>query len=164
MGPGNVDLLREGLIDAIVGGDDEFEAAQREGFPILEDTRVWNERLAGNSVLVERGWLEDGANREAAKRFLRAVSEAIALFHQNPELVMEILADWYGMTDREFAEARYERTDYIPRKPYPCAEGVRNTMDLYDSREMRQYRPENFYDDTLIRELDESGFIDSLYE
>ncbi len=29
---------------------------------------------------------------------------------------------------------------------------------------MRKYKLEDFYDDSLMRELDESGFIDSLYE
>ena len=163
MTPGGIASLREGLVDAIVGGDGEFEAAEREGFPILEDTRVWNERLAGNSVLVYPAWLEDSMNREAARRFLRATAEAIALFHQRPALVLEVLVNWHGM-DLDIAEARYHRTDYIPRKPYPCSEGIRNTMELHDSNEMRRYTPEDFYDDSLMRELDESGFIDSLYK
>ena len=92
----------------------------------------------------------------------RATSEAIALFHQRPALVLEVLANWHGQ-DPDLAKARYLRTDYIPRKPYPCYEGIRNTMELYDSNEMRRYTPEDFYDDSLMRELDESGFIDSLY-
>ena len=37
-------------------------------------------------------------------------------------------------------------------------------MELYASNEMRQYAPEDFYDDSLMRELDESGFLDSLYK
>ena len=36
-------------------------------------------------------------------------------------------------------------------------------MKLYDSHQMRQHSPEDFYDDSLMRELDDSGFIDSLY-
>jgi len=162
MNSGGIEALRESLVEAIVGGDAEFEAAEREGFPILEDTRVWNERLAGNSVMVYPAWLEDSTNREAARRFLRATAEAIALFHQRPALVLEVLTNWYGM-DLDLAEGRYHRTDYVPRKPYPCSEGIRNTMELHDSNEMRRYTPGDFYDDSLMRELDESGFIDSLY-
>ena len=37
-------------------------------------------------------------------------------------------------------------------------------MKRYDSNEMRKYTSEDFYDDSLMRELDESGFIDSFYE
>jgi hypothetical protein len=63
----------------------------------------------------------------------------------------------------EIAESRYKRTDYVPRKPYPCYEGIKNTMQLHDSNEMRRYTMQDFYDDNLMRELDESGFLDGLY-
>jgi hypothetical protein len=36
-------------------------------------------------------------------------------------------------------------------------------MALYDSNEMRRYSPSDFYDDSLMREIDQSGFIDALY-
>jgi hypothetical protein len=36
-------------------------------------------------------------------------------------------------------------------------------MKLYDSPEMRKLKVEDVYDDTLMRELDKSGFIDRLY-
>ena len=29
---------------------------------------------------------------------------------------------------------------------------------------MRRYKPEDFYDDSFVRELDKSGFVDSLYD
>lgn len=35
---------------------------------------------------------------------------------------------------------------------------------LYDSNAMRRYQPEDFYDESFIRELDASGFLDRLYE
>jgi ABC-type nitrate/sulfonate/bicarbonate transport system substrate-binding protein len=160
--PGGIRALQDGLVDAIVGDDEEFEAAGREGFTILEDSGTWNETLAGNSVLVSQKWLEDSTHREAARRFLMAIAEAVALFHERPELVHEVLAKWYGM-NRETAEARYKRTDYMPRKPYPCYEGIKSTMQLHDSNEMRRYTMKDFYDDSLMRELDDGGFLDGLY-
>ncbi len=157
------DELLEGTVDAVVGEDATVEAAEAKGFPILEDTRVWKESLAGNSVMVEPGWLDDATNREAARRFLMAMVEAIAMFHDDPELVVDVMARWHGVT-RDVAETRYRRADYVPRKPYPCREGIRATMALYDSPAMRAYALEDFYDDSLMRELDESGFIDAAYE
>ena len=155
--------MRAGQVDAISGNDEgDFEAAQKEGFPILEDTRVWNEQLAGNSVLVSPEWLEDQTHREAARRFLMATAEAVALYYQRPELALDVMMRWYGM-NRQLAEDRYKRADYIPRKPYPCINGVKKAMEFYDSEEMRRYQPEDFYDDSLMRELDESGFLDRLY-
>lgn len=161
--PAGIEELRAGEVDAIVGGDEEIEAAEREGFPIVEDSRRWNERLAGNSVLVAPDWLRDETNREAARRFLMATVEAVALFHARPELVLALMASQYGITDRAVAEQRYRRTDYMPRKPYPCADGIRQMLQLHHLDEMRGYTPETFYDDSLMRELDESGFIDGVY-
>jgi hypothetical protein len=85
------------------------------------------------------------------------------VFHQNRELAIDVLGRWYGITDRELAEVVYEEGASIPRRPYPCYEGITRTFELYDSNEMRRYSPDDFYDDSLLRVLDDSGFIDSLY-
>jgi ABC-type nitrate/sulfonate/bicarbonate transport system substrate-binding protein len=162
--PAGVEELENGIVDAIVGGDEEIEAAERSGYPVLEDTRRWNERLAGNSALVAPGWLREGMHREAARRFLKATIEAVALFHERPDLVMEVMASQYGITDRAIAEARYRRADYVPRKPFPCREGVEAMLKLHHLEEMHEYALEDFYDDSLMRELDESGFIDGVYQ
>lgn len=159
----NIEALREGWVDAIVANERNYAFALMEGFPILADTRTWDSHIAGNSVTVEPEWLEDPTNREAARRFLRATVEAIARFHQDRELALRILAEWNGIVDREFAEIVYSRGAWFQRVPYPCYGGIEKTMELYDSNEMRRYEPEEFYDDTLMRELAASGFIDSLY-
>ncbi len=158
----NIDALREGHVDAIVANERSYAAALQEGLPILEATTKWNMPLAGNSVKVEAAWLENPQNREAARRFLQAMTEGIALFHQDRELALHVLEKWHGITDRAYAETVYEGGRWIPRKPYPCYEGIIRALEVYDSNEMRKYKPENFYDDSLVRELDESGFIDSL--
>ncbi len=64
----------------------------------------------------------------------------------------------------ELADAIYDRGESFPRKPFPCYDGIKKAMEFYDSSEMRRHTPESFYDDSLMRELDESGFLDSLYQ
>jgi len=155
--------LQAGAVDAFVGGDEAIESAEAAGYRVLLDTREWNEELSGNSALVAPGWLDEGTHREAARRFLKATVEAVALFHERPELALDVMGRWQGATDRGLARKRYVRSDYVPRKPYPCSRGVRATMDLYDSAAMRKYSPADFYDDTLMRELDQNGFIDGVY-
>ncbi len=159
----DVEALREGRVDAIVASERRLAEARQEGYPILTDTRAWNVPVAGNSVRVEPAWLEDEANRDAARRFLQATVEGIALFHRDRELALQVLEKWHGITDRAYAETVYEGGAAIPRKPYPCYDGIRLTMEVYDSHEMRTRTAEDFYDDSLLRELDESGFIDSVY-
>jgi ABC-type nitrate/sulfonate/bicarbonate transport system substrate-binding protein len=159
----DISMLMNNTLDAIIGYEKAYADALREGLPILADTREWNEILAGNSARIRRGWLNDDTNREAARRFLKATVEGIAILHQRPEIVMQVMEHWYGFEDREYARNYYARGAWIPRKPYPCYDGLQRTVELYDSNEMRRQSPENFYNDSLIRELDESGFIDDLY-
>ena len=159
-----IDALLDGSLDAIVASENEFADAKREDLPALLDMREWDESIAGNSIVVTPGWLEDSTHREAARRFLIATAEAIALFHQQPQLVQRVLAEWYGVTDPERARIFYERGAWIPRKPYPCYDGIKKGMAVYGSNEMRRYQPSDFYDDSMMREIDASGFIDGLYQ
>lgn len=160
---GDVGLLMNNTLDALVGNERAYADAIKEGLPVLADMREWNDVLAGNSARIRRGWLNDDMNHEAARRFLKATIEGIALFHQQPEIAMQVMGDWYGFEDREYADNVYSRGAWIPQKPYPCYEGLNRTKELYDSNEMRRYSPQRFFNDSLVRELDDSGFIDDLY-
>jgi ABC-type nitrate/sulfonate/bicarbonate transport system substrate-binding protein len=163
-GVSDIGRLTDGSVDAIVGYEEAYAHAIRAGLPILADTSTWNEFVAGNSINVEPGWLDAPAHREIARRFLKATAEAIALYHQKPELTLRVMEKWYGTKDRTYLKALYSRGAWIPRKPYPCYEGYTKVMELFDSNEMRHYKPKDFYDDTLIREIDREGFIDPLYK
>lgn len=160
----DADSLRTGAVDAIVAPERAFAQLQAEGYPVLANSLDWNEAMAGNSVLVERDWLKVEGHRDAALRFLKASAEGFALFHRDPELARRVMARWNGIMGDELGETIYDRGDSFPRKPYPCYDGIRKTMELYDSNEMRRYAPEDFYDDSLMRELENSGFLDSLYK
>jgi ABC-type nitrate/sulfonate/bicarbonate transport system substrate-binding protein len=160
----DVESLKSGRVDAIVANERSFARLHKEGYPVLANTDEWNEPLAGNSVIVGREWLKDPANRDAALRFLKAAAEGFALFHQDPGLARQVMAKWNSHMAEDLGEAAYDRGDTFPRKPYPCYDGIKKTMELYDSNQMRRYAPEDFYDDSLLRELDTSGFLDGLYQ
>ncbi|HEX3485951.1 MAG TPA: ABC transporter substrate-binding protein [Micropepsaceae bacterium] len=159
----NVGVLLDNSVDAIFGYEREYAAAKRAGLPILADSHDWNDTVAGNSAILDSEWLKDPQHREAARRFLKALAEGIKLFRERPELAMGVMETWYGIKDKGYAKTLYERGAWIPMKPYPCYEGFKKTTALYDSNEMRKHSPDEFYDDSLMRELDASGFIDNLY-
>ncbi len=146
----DVAALRTGVVDAIVAAERAYADLKDEDYSILVETKEWNEPIAGNSVLVLEPWLEDPANRDAARRFLMATTEAIALFHQDRELALDVLARWNGVTDRDYGETMYDRGRWIPREPLPRYDGIVRTMELYDSNEMRRFAAEDFHDDSLM--------------
>jgi hypothetical protein len=56
--------------------------------------------------------------------------------------------------------------EVVQRKPYPTMEGIQRVIDQISETEAKAKvaRPEQFVDTSFLRELDQSGFIDSLYK
>jgi len=122
----------------------------------------WKIPMVGNSVNVDRAWLKD--NRETARRFIRSLVETIALMKKDKNVAFRVMAKDYGITDPELLAKIYAPMAHLPRKPYPAVEGIKKQMEVFDLHEMRKHKPEDFYEDSFVRELDQSGFIDSLYK
>jgi ABC-type nitrate/sulfonate/bicarbonate transport system substrate-binding protein len=155
--------LDEKLVDAFVADERYYATAMQAGYPILADTKEWNSAIAGNSIRAEESWLRDPEKRDITRRFIMATLEGMALYHNNRELALDVMKRWHGM-DREVSSVLYEAGRDMPKKMYPCYDGIQNTMELFDSNEMRKYKPTDFYDDSIIKALDASGFIDGLYQ
>jgi ABC-type nitrate/sulfonate/bicarbonate transport system substrate-binding protein len=157
-----VEPLKKGYIDAFIAPELHATMAVDAGFKVLADLGDYELPVAGSSFLVDREWLEE--NRDAAAKFVKSAVDAIALLKMDKEATFRTLRKWFQMTDPELMEFFYAEAAKLPSKPYPPYEGLKRVMEVYDSHEMRKYTVERFYDDSFIRELDESGYIDSLYE
>ena len=155
--------LRDGKVDAIVADERYMATATKAGLPVLANTSAWNTPIAGNSVRVERTWLQDPKNRDIAFRFLKATIEGIAIYHENRAEALRVITK-YQAKEPELANKVYEGGLMMSRKPYPCYAGIRKAMDVYDTPEMHKYKVTDFYDDSLMKDLDKSGFIDKAYK
>ncbi len=157
-----VEPLQSGHVDAFIAPELHATMAVDAGFKVLVDLQDYELPVAGSAFLVDRDWLRD--NRDAARRFVKSAVEAIALMKNDKQATFRTLGKWYQLKDPELLEYFYREVEKIPRKPYPPYDGLKKVMEVYDSHEMRKYTPEHFYDDSFMRELDKSGYIDSLYE
>lgn len=157
-----VDTLKNRKVDAFIGDEVARTMAASAGFTPLQDLKEWNLPIAGSGVNVEREWLKN--NREAVRRFVKATVEAVAVMKQNKEAGAFGIGKWYNIKNREQQQMILSYVSGLPRKPYPAVEGIKKVMELYNYHEMRKHKPEDFYDDSFVRELDQSGYIDSLYK
>jgi ABC-type nitrate/sulfonate/bicarbonate transport system substrate-binding protein len=157
-----VEALQKGYVDAFVAPELHATMAVKAGYKLLIDLGDYKFPIAGSSFLVDRDWLKD--NPDAARRFVKTAVEAIALLKNDKQAAFRTLNKWYQMRDPELLEFFYREAEKMPSKPYPPYEGLKKMMEIYDSHEMRKYSLEHFYDDSIMRELDESGYIDSLYK
>jgi NitT/TauT family transport system substrate-binding protein len=156
-----LDTLKSGKVDAVVATQLLQQSAAAAGFPSIVDTRAWRIPIPGSGINSTKTWVRE--NPEATRRFVRSMVEAIAVLKRHKDVAMRAMGKYYGFTPEQ-QEASYEGNKEMPTKPYPAIDGIKKAMELFDSREMRKHKPEDFYDDTFVRELDKSGFIDGLYK
>lgn len=159
-GANTMDALKSGRVDAIIASELHETLALAAGYKMLVALDKYNIPNAGSGVNVARAYLK--TNPEAVRRFVKSTVEAIALVKRDKQAAFRAMAKWYNVTDPKQQEYFYREIANLPRKPYPSVDGIKKVMQVYDSHEMRKYKPEDFYDSSFMRELDESRFIDTL--
>lgn len=155
------DAILSGQIDAFVGSILVRSLADQAGLKDLVDLTQYDIPVAGSGLNVERAWL--AANRDTAKRYTMSIIEAVALMKTDRGVFARAMAKWFNITDPEVVDMMHEEVEGIVEKPYPALDGILNTMAVYNFREMQQHQAEDFYDASIVTELDENGFIDDLY-
>jgi NitT/TauT family transport system substrate-binding protein len=153
--------LKEGREDALLGSAMLIAMAPELKLKDLIDLSQYKIPVAGSSILAEKNWLK--TNRDAAARFVKSAVEAIALMKTDKGVFDAALAKWFAITDKTTQTRMYQFAADFPAKPYPAVDGIRNTLSIYDSPQMRKFRAEDFYDASFVTALDKSGAIDRLY-
>ena len=153
--------LREDRTDAFFGSAMSVTMAPELNMKMLVDLTPYKFPVAGSGIMAERDWLK--ANRDIAVRFVKSGIEATALMKMDRAAFDRALVEWFNIRDTATQDTMYREVAEIPRKPYPSVEGIKHTFAIYDSPEMRKFKAEDFYDSSILTELDRSGFIDRLY-
>jgi NitT/TauT family transport system substrate-binding protein len=156
------EALRKDKVDAFIGSEIYYGMAEKQGFKDLADITPLNIPVAGSGINVDREWLKN--NRDTARRFVKASIDAYAFMKNNKDATLKAIEKWYNVKDRAQQETMYKTVEATPMKPYPSVSGIKQVLALYTYRELKQRKPEDFYDATFMTELDKSGYIDSVYK
>lgn len=154
--------LKSGEVDAFIGSEIYYTMAEQNGAKDLVNLEDYNFPIAGSGLNVDRKWL--GTHHEEAKNFVKAMIESYALMRKDRSVVEAALSKWYGVTDPKQVDSMYAQIGSTPEKPYPAADGIKLVKALYDNPVLNSHDAEYFYDDSIVKELDESGFIDEIYK
>jgi ABC-type nitrate/sulfonate/bicarbonate transport system substrate-binding protein len=111
-------------------------------------------------------------NHEAKIRLLiRGFVDAIHFFITRKQETLEILKEHASpilhLQSDEEVETLYEEWSHsLERKPYPAIEAIANVFRLAMRRnpELASFNPLALWDSHYVRELDDSGYIDQLYQ
>ncbi|MBI2987607.1 MAG: ABC transporter substrate-binding protein [Deltaproteobacteria bacterium] len=160
-----VQALERGRIEVILIDHFFNRQLKEKGFSILLEGPLANIPFASNGLVASRGYLEQHPN--IVESALKALLEAQAFIANpgNKPVVLKTIREHLKVADPSVAEWGYQYLiEMLERKPYPALEGVRNIQRLMrHNPQVAKIRAEDVVDDRIMRKLDESGFIDSLY-
>ena len=157
-GSATLDALKQDKVDAILGSAMVIALASPAGFKDIGDLTTYKMPMAGSGIMVDKAYLT--AHRDVVLRFLKADIEATAMMQKDRSVFNAALAKWFNITDAATQAGMFAYVKKFEKKPYPSIEGVKQVLAIYDSPEMRKHTAAEFYDLSLVAELDKSGFLD----
>jgi NitT/TauT family transport system substrate-binding protein len=157
--------MSQGIVDATVVAVAGYVAAQRLGFNTLVDLAQANVPYEAASLITTQTLIRD--NPEMVRRFAKGFVAAIHYSQTHREITLKVLAKYMRTQDKDILNASY---DYfvgraIPRVPYVSERGLQAVIDFIRQRNPQtpNVKTAEFMDNRFIKELEESGFIKSLY-
>ncbi len=157
--------MTQGVADATVVTIGGYVAAQKLGFHSLIDLSQAHIPYEAASLITTRSLIKD--NPEMVTKFMKGFLAAIQYAQSHREATLKILSKYMRTSDQEVLNASY---DYyvgriIPRAPYVSEKGLQAVIDFIRQRNPQTppVKAQDFMDNRFIKELDESGFIKSLY-
>ena len=115
-------------------------------------------------VLTTRSFLKKSP--EITRRFLRAYSEALAVFHTQRDISLKIIARYLKGSDPVVLEKSYDAYKaWVPEIPYFNQPGMETAIGLTPlGGKEKELKFGDLADETLVRELDKQGFYKALYK
>lgn len=151
--------------DAVVITPPEAIEAKRQGCHFLVDFLHYGLNYALGGIAAKRRYLE--GHEEIARRFVKAYLEGMHRYRVDRAFTVQVQQEYSGIADRSIAEETYDITrPGMPEVPYPVVRALRTALEVM-ARQLPPAAtadPRQFVDDRFIKELDESGFIASLYK
>lgn len=165
--PNMLASLDKGGLDAAVLTIPSMFVAEDRGYRVLLDLADTDIYYLQTMLATTRGYIK--ANRDKVSRFLKGYLEGIGFFKQNRKESLEVVKKRLRISTEQ--ERNLERSfdllsaKYYEPMPYPSLRGVETVLGFVekDNPKARGADPKSFVDDSLLREIDASGFVTTLY-
>lgn len=161
--------LEKGGIDAAVLTLPTFFLAEDKGYRVVGDPMTMDIYYLQNTLESTRSFLRK--NRDQALKFMRGYIEGIAYFKKNKKESLDIMGRKLRIQSSQERDVRYLEMSYnlmtaaYSDVPYPSLRAVQSIVDKIaeEDPKVKEREVRSFVDDTLVKELEDSGFIKSLY-
>ena len=160
-----VAAMQGGRVQSGILSHPSIGRAKKLGHRTLLDISSLGIRYASTGMTT-RGRLirEDPA---LVRRYMAAQVEAIARAKQDKNFATSVMGKYLRIADAELLSESYDIyvQKYLLKIPLPTAEAMKPVLEELAGRnaKAKDADPKRFFDDSFIRELQTSGFIDKLY-
>ena len=156
--------LEKGKVQATILFTPHVFIAQKNGFYTLVHVSL---PYQTSSVATTRRFIRESP--DIVRRYVKSQIEAVHRIKTDQEMGRKVLAKYLGSQDKEILERTYDlisADEKLSPKQYPTLEGIKNILESLAETDpkAKAAKPEDFVDMSFIRELDQSGYIDSLYK
>jgi len=163
--PERLAALLGNKVDATVLNAPFDRVSQKQNLRILADTSKMGLSYFDTGIVTTRRLIKN--NEDVVWRFMRTYVEAIKVFKTNKSRTLAIAARYAHISDADALEEAYNYfVDRIPRYPYPTVAGMQTVLNelARSNPKAASVKPEELVDTRFVMELQNSGFIDSLYK
>lgn len=162
-----IQLMFQGKIDATIGESDKvFQFAELGGqkISVLGEPKDFGVPSPGSELNTTRQTLKE--LRPRLKAFFMAYSEAIAAGRRNRELAYQAFRKYMRIDNPKLLDFTYrvQFIEAIPAKPYPREDTIQASIeDLKETTpKLEGMKTTDFFDASLIKEIDNEGFFAKL--
>jgi len=115
-------------------------------------------------IVVRKTYL--AARRQVVKNFIAGYSEGVAMLQKDKEGSKKAIAKFLHTDDPEVLEASWQfGVDVIERIPNLDPEMFKLVLEerAQTRPEAKKYKPEQFFDDSVVKELEKEGFFKKIF-
>jgi len=162
--PESLAALRSGAVDGAVLSPPNNLLAKKAGLRELVDIGQLGIIFPNTPLSTTRSYIK--SNRESLIRFLRALGEGQYRLRTDKDFSVNVLSKYTKTTDPEILDELYRiyGVRYTGQQiPYVRPEGVEEILKGMDSKEARQTKSADFIDNSLLKEMEQTGFFRKLY-
>jgi NitT/TauT family transport system substrate-binding protein len=156
--------IASGRIAAGALADPFTDAAKKLGYKEVADVAAMGLEFPFVGIAAKKSFIK--GNGDTVQRFVRAYTEAIAVYKNNRDVAMKITSKYTGIKDQATLGSTIDfYAPKLQRVPLATVGGLRFVLDQVAIRDPRakNYTPETFMDMRFVKQLEDSGFIKSLY-
>ncbi|HEU4344347.1 MAG TPA: ABC transporter substrate-binding protein [Candidatus Binatia bacterium] len=164
--PARFSALETGKIHGVMIAIPLTAKAAKMGFNTLADLQMLGLEYQHTGLAVSQNLIK--TQPDLVRNVLKAFVEGVHFMKTNRKEALAVMAKYLKTDDPEALEEAYESTvqGLIPEKPYPTIRGIQIMLREMGAKDpsARAAHPEQFVDTSLLKELDNAGFIDRLYK